>query len=303
MHIGYQLSNILESAASYDKEKLDALYLCHNSIFDLYLSYCNIDLNNYDINNKKFLENNTLISTWPINQMVKPYGIHMVNNPLAYLKNNNSLHFHLNSVIFAHDVGLLSIKREDSYLLCTNAFRSNDVLVYFNSIMSNYNCPKIERIKLDYAIPDDIQDLKQNRDGAVIFCYNKTIGQELINSIAPDSEQLVTLPNSLSDLNKALNKYSIFIELDPASILNALTGIASGGVSVILDPNNSLAEYKNIPNLYIVDSIQELNNVVSQKPQYKPETTFFDSKFRNFDNFKEKIFRIIKTSQRKAFVL
>jgi hypothetical protein len=303
MHIGYQLSNILESVAPQEENNVETLYLCHNSVFDLFLTYCDIDPSNYDANNKKFLDGNLRISSWPTNDLIKSYGIHIVNNPLAYLKNNNSIHFHLNTVVFSHDVSLLSIKKEDAFLLCTNAFKSNDVLVYFNSIISNYNCPKINRIKLDYSIPDSIKDLNQDRNGTAIFCYNKTIGPELINNIDPNASQLISLPNSLEELNTILNKYEVFIELDPGSIINALVGIASGGVSIILDPNNSLSEYKNIPNLYIVNSLPEVTKVLSEKPKYNPETTLFNSKFRNFEGFKEKISEIIKVSQRKAFVL
>jgi len=111
------------------------------------------------------------------------------------------------------------------------------------------------------------------------------------------------LSNSVEELNDILNKYEIFIELDPGSIINALAAVAGGAVSIILDPNNILIEYKNIPNLYMVNSLPELSQLLSQKPRYNPETTVFNSKFRNFDGFKEKITDIIKTSQRKAFVL
>lgn len=300
MHVGYQLSNILESIVPHNTE---ALYLCHNSIFDLFLSYCDIELNNYDINNKKFLDNNTRISSWSVDTLTKPYSIHIVNNPLTYLKNNNSIHFHLNTITFSHDIGLLSIKKEDAFLLCTNAFRPNDTLVYFNSIMSNYNCEKINRIKLEYAIPDEIQNLNQEKNGTAIFCYNKTVGPEFMANIGPDATQLVSLPNSLEELNNTLNKYSLFIELDPASIINCLTAVACGGIAVILDTNNILTEYRNIPNLYIINSLQELNQFILQKPIYRLETTIFDSRFRQFNSFKEKMSQIIKTSQRKAFVL
>jgi hypothetical protein len=303
MHVGYQLSNILESAASIHSSMIEAVCLCHNSLFDLYLSLCDIDLNNYDVNNKKFLENNKIISTWSHDNLIKSYNAHIVNNPLAYLKNNNSLHLHLNSVVFSHDIGLLSIKKEDAFLLCSNAFRTNDVLIYFNPIMANYNCPKIEKIKLDYSIPDDIKDLKQERQGVAIFCYNKNIGQDLINSISPNSDQLSVLPNSLEELNNELNKYELFVELDSGSIINALSAIASGGVAVILDPNNILSEYRKIPNLYVVNSLPELQALVSKRPERTQETTIFNSNFRDFDSFKKKIFNTIKESQRKAFIL
>lgn len=303
MHIGYQVSNILESVASNSTNIAESLYLCHNSTFDLYLSYCDIELNNYDTNNKKFLENNKRISTWPTNSLIKAYSSHIVNNALAYLKNSNGLNFHLNTIIFTHDTSLLSLKKEDAFLLCTNAFRTNDTLVYFNSIVSNYNCPKITTVKLEYAIPDEINDLKQDRTGIAIFCYNKTIGQDLVDGISPGASQLASLPSSLDELNKELNKYELFVELDPGSIINALTGIASGGVSIILDPNNSLMEYKNIPNLYIANSLPELHSIISKSPKRVSDTAIFDSRFKNFKAFHEKISSIIQASQRKAFVI
>jgi hypothetical protein len=169
--------------------------------------------------------------------------------------------------------------------------------------MSNYNCPKINRIKLDYSIPDSIKDLKSDRSGIALFCYNKSLGSDLVNSISSDADQIISLSNSVEELNDILNKYEIFIELDPGSIINALAAVAAGAVSIILDPNNILIEYKNIPNLYMVNSLPELSQLLSQKPRHNPETTVFNSKFRNFDGFKEKITDIIKTSQRKAFVL
>ena len=303
MHIAYQLSNILESVATVQDTEIGALYLCHNSIFDIFLSYCNIDLNSYDPNNKKFLDGNKIISSWSTDSIIKPYSAHIVNSPLNYLKNNNSLHFHLNSVVFAHDVNLLSIKKEDAFLLCNNAFRPNDTMVYFNSIMSNYNCPKITSVKCSYSVPNELVDTEKEKNGSAIFCYNKTLGQDLLVNIGQGADQLFSLPNSIEELNEVLNKYELFIELDPGSIINCLAAIACGGVAIILDPNNVLLEYKNIPNLYIVNSLPELAETISQKPKRVSETTLFDSRFRNFDNFKETIIAIIKTSQRKAFVL
>jgi len=303
MHIGYQLSNILENVAAHQNDNSNALYLCHNSLFDLFLASCNIGLDNYDPNNKKFLENHNLISTWSSNDLIKPYSIHIVNNPLTYLKNNNGIHFHLNAIVFAHDTNLLAVKKEDGFLLCTNAFRPNDTMVYFNPIMANYNCPKITRIKLDYSIPDAMIGSNEPKGGLAIFCYNKNIGLDLINNIDPAATSLTSLPNSIEEITNTLNKYETFIELDPGSIINVLAAIACGGVGIILDPNNVLLDYKNIPNLYIVNSLPELKQLVDAKPQYKPETTLFNARFRNFDSFKQTITEIVKTAQRKAFVL
>ena len=303
MHIGYQLSNILESVATHKNESRDALYLCHNSLFDLFLASCDINLNNYDTNNKKFLENNNLISTWSTNDLIKSYPVHIVNNPLTYLKNNNSIHFHLNSIIFAHDTNLLTLKKEDSFLLCTNGFKQNDTMVYFSSILSKYNCPKITSIKLDYSIPDSLTNLNTPKDGLGIFCYNKSVGLDLINSVDPTATILTSLPNSTEEINNILNKYERFVELDPASIINVLAAIACGCVGIILDPNNTLLDYKNISNLYIVNSLPELKELVDAKPKYKSETVLFDSRFRNFDSFKQTIIEIIKAAQRKAFIL
>lgn len=303
MHIGFQIGNILESVAAENKSTIDGAYLCHNSVFDLFLSYCNISLDSYDPNNKKFLENNSIISTWNANDLIKQYSVHIVNNPLAYLKNNNSLFFHLNTILFAHDIGLLSIKKEDSFLLCNNAFRKHDTLIYFPSIMANYSCPKITKIKLEYSIPDAIHNTNKDKNGIAIFSYNKNVSPELLNNIDPNAAQLSSLPSSLEDLNTILNSYKILIEFDPASVINALSAVACGAISIVLDTNNLLTEYKNIPNLYIVNSIAELKNVLLENPSVSSETTLFDSRFRNFDQFTDKISKIIKESQRKAFVL
>lgn len=303
MHIGYQLSNILESIASQNQNHTDALYLCHNSLFDMYLALCDIELNSYDPNNKVFLNNNNLISTWSTRNIIKPHSVHIVNNPLTYLKNNNSIHFHLNSIVFTHDISLLTLKKEDAFLLCSNAFRPNDTMVYFNSMISNYNCPKITSLKLDYSIPDSITNSSQAKNGLAIFSYNKTVGEDLVNSICPNAEKITTLSNSIEELNTVLNKYELFIELDPSSIINILSAIACGGVGIVLDPNNSLIDYKNIPNLYIANSLPELKQIVDAKPAYQTDITLFSSRFRNFDNFKQTIREIIKAAQRKAFIL
>lgn len=277
----------------------------HYSIFDLLLSCCDITLNTIDENTKNLVNvSNTKFTQWKQNQLFKSCSSYIINSPMGHIKNNNSLAFHLNTIMFAHDTNLLSLKKEDSFLLCANSIKDNDTLVYFNDNMKFYQCDKIEKIKLDYSIPNELTDNNQDKNGVAIFCYNKTIGQDLISSLELDNIVKITkLPDNIDSLNKELNQYKIFIEFDPFSIINALCAIACGGISIVMDPNKLLSQYSNINNLYIVHSIDELQNIMKTNLKFNTDQDKLETKYRNFTNFTETVMDILKNNQRKAFLL
>lgn len=302
MHINYQISNVLESN-SYSSD-LNVLYMPQYSIFDLLISFCDINLYTIDNQVKKFVQKTSKqFLQWNQNEFSKPCSVYAINNPIGHIKNNNGLAFHLNTVMFAHDTSLLALKKEDSFLLCMNSIRPNDKLVYFNDNIKYYSCDKIEKEKLEYSIPDELFYDNTEKDGVAVFCYNKTVEDGLMKDLGIDGfTKLSQLPDSLQELNKQLNQYKIFIEFDSSSIINSLCAVACGGISIIIDPNKTLSQYQNIANLYIVNSIDELKKTLAQDLQYN-RASVLDNKYRNFSNFKNKITSILDNTKRKAFLL
>lgn len=302
MYIAQHISNIIENLV--DNTNKNVLYTPHYSIFDLYLTECGIGLNTYDNKSINFLDKNSKIHRLNMEDNIDAYSAHIVNNLLMHQKHNNSIFFHLNTIIFAHDINIFTLKKEDMFLLCENSIRQNDILIYFPEQIKMYNCSKLNMMPMTYSIPDNIKPIENTEKSNVgVFCYNKNISDDIISSLDGNITKISTLSNSIEELNTDLNKYKIIIEFDPGSIINALTAVASGAIAFIMDPNNTLSQYRDIPNLYIKNSISELHNALKKDISYIIDNNIFNSRFRNFISFKQQLLNILQENHKKAFIL
>lgn len=300
MHHGFQISNIIEHTCPNIEKSI--LYSPHMSAFDLLLSSCDLAMYAYENPSLK-IGKESFITYWP-NQNVysKSYSAFVSNQPLAHAKQNPASAFHLNSIIFAHDMNLITMKKEDMYLVCMNAFRPNDYLLFFPDQMNAFGCNRINRTQIRYSIPDELQIVNQNKTKTGTFCYNKNLGEDIIGLLGEGVEIIDVLPESIDKLNQQLNDFKLLIEFDPYSMVNLLCGIACGSVGVIVDPNGACNQYNDVPNLYHARSVQDLQDILRNPPEYDT-TKLLPDKYRNFAQFKTLIDNIFADNQRKAFVI
>lgn len=300
MHNGFQISNIIEQVYS-DTDKC-VLYTPHVSIFDLVLHKCGLNLYAFENPNIQ-KQTGSFITYMPEQDMfIRSYSSFVTNQPLAHAKQSPATAFHLNSIIFAHDTNLISMKKEDMYLVCMNSFRPNDTLFFFPNQMGGFGCNRIVRSPLTYAIPDELQIKNNSRTKIGTFCYNKTLGEDLLSIIGNEIEVINVMPNNFETLNDQLNEFKLMIEFDPNSMINLLCAIASGAVGVIIDPNGLTSQYSDVPNLYTVKSIQDLQDLLKNPPVFNADA-LLPSKYRDFSQFQKMISYVFAMNQRKAFVL
>lgn len=302
MYPGFCVSNILESVSS----NTNILYQPHYSLFDVAIMDLDLCFCSFDENAKNFFDKDSSLIRYNQESLYyKSYSVYITNNPLLSIKNNITTPMHLNTIMLCHDTKILGLKREDIFLICNSTIKSNDCLNYFPDQMSNFNCSKIVSNPMKYSIPNELQidNNPNNRTDIAMMCYNKHMDKDYLKNIAGiDSINLQKIPSSIKDVNVTLNKFKTVVELDPGSVINALWSIACGCVAIIMDVNDSLSQYRNIPNLYIANSMQELVQMLQQNPIYInnniPSNIVVDHK-----DFKENILSIIKTYSKKAFVL
>jgi len=302
MYPGFSVSNILESVYSSN----NILYYPHYSLFDVAMSDLDLSLYCIDGNAKDFFDKNLSIIRLDENSLpYKSYSIFLTNNPLMSIKNNITSSMHLNSIMLCHDTKILGLKKEDLFLICNNTLRTNDCLYYFPNPVENFVCPKILSSKIQYSIPEQLSVINNplDRTEIAILSYNKHIENDYLKNLANiESVTVKTIPKDISSVNDILNKYKIVVELDPGSIINVLWAIACGCVGIIMDVNDSLLQYKNIPNLHIANSVQEMVHLLQQNPSYIDQP-IQSNLYVNHNEFKNQMLSIIQTYAKKAFVL
>lgn len=302
MYPGFCISNILESVS----DNTNILYQPHYSLFDVAMTDLDLCLYSFDENAKTFFDKNSSLIRYNEESLYhKSYSVYITNNPLLSIKNNITTPMHLNNVMLCHDIKMLGLKREDIFLICSNTIKPNDAIYYFPDQMSSFSCPKITSDKIKYSIPEELQidNNPKDRTDIGMMCYNKHMDNDYLKNIAGvDSTNLQKIPSCIKDVNTTLNKFKITVELDPGSIINALWSVACGCIAIIMDVNESLSQYKNIPNLYIANSMQELVQLL-QQDMIRVDNSIPSSIYVSHDNFKENILSIIQTYSKKAFVL
>lgn len=304
MYPGFPISNILEAASN---KIHNIIYQPHYSVFDLCMLSLDIQFHTIDANSNKFFDKNSLLVKDTIDSLVtKSYSLYVSNNPMFSLKNNVATNMHLNSIMFCHDNNLLNLKKEDRFLICENAIRNNDKMYYMLSSMANFNCHKLYMEKFNYCIPDDITiDNNEQRTDIGILCFNKELPDNYISQILNNntpSTNIKQIPKDIYEAKKLFNKYKAIVELDSGSIINVLWAVACGCIGIIVDNYNILSEYSDIPNLYIISSIEELKYICSNIPNFI-EQEFPRNKFIDLNEFKEKTNNIFINSTQKAFLL
>lgn len=301
MYPGYLINNILESINPLDK--INSIYSPHYSIFDTILTECNIELYTFHEQSRKVFNFEKIHKVEQSRIYKIPYSLFLSNHAIKYINENHSYALHVNAIIFCHDYDSYAVKPEEKILACQKGFRNSDTVLCFNdSITQGLKCQKNNIQKMIYAIPKEFTiDNKEERNTVGIFCYNKSLSPELVNEIHPNAKTVSVFPENLAELNKELNQYKIVVELDPSSIINVLAAIACGCIGIINDPNNWLKDYQNIPNLYILKSVGEIQQLLSTTLAYKEEP--LPAEYRKFDEFKQKINNIVNENRKKAFVL
>lgn len=301
MYTGYQVNNILESLNPFQETK--AVYSPHYSVFDILL--CETDMSLWTIasdNNSKILKDTEISVVDQQYMYSQPYSLFISNHPIRYINENYAYNLHVNSIVFVHDYDSYNIKAEEKILACTKGFRFSDTLISFNSsIRDGLRCNKQNFYQIEYSIPDEFIDANSEREEIAVFCYNKSLSEELVKAIHKDTQVISKLPVSLSKINEEYNRYKVVVEVDPNSLINVLSAIACGSIGIINDPNNFLEGYKDIPNLYITKSVGEIQQLLSTKLTKKDAP--LPNKYRNFNKFKEYINSIIHNNRKKAFRL
>lgn len=302
MYPGFCISNILESV----NNNTNILYQPHYSLFDVAMTSIDLCFCSFDSNAKNFFDKNSSLVRYDEQSLYnKSYSLYITNNPLLSIKNNITTPMHLNTIMLCHDTKILDLKKEDIFLICNNTIKSNDALYYFCDQMNSFNCSKIMSAKTKYSIPEELQinNNPNDRTQIAMMCYNKHMDNDYLKNIAGiDSINLQNIPSCIQDVNSTLNNIKVVVELDSGSIINALWSIACGCVAVIMDVNDSLVQYRNIPNLYIANSMQELAQILQQKLNYMDHKIPHDT-YISHNDFKQNILSIIKTYSKKAFVL
>lgn len=305
MYPGFPLSNILESSSRIVR---NVLYQPHYSVYDLCmldmdLCFHSIDQNVgvfFDPKSGLVLNNNNTLS-------LKSYSVFVTNNAMLSLKHNIATGMHLNSLFICHDENIIHLKKEDGFLLCQNAIRPNDAMCsYLSSVKQNFQCTKIPNTLVRYCIPSDLtHNGTTDRTSIALLCYNKQLPNNYLSQIVGNNtliENLNKIPVNINNAKETFNKYKAVVELDPGSIINVLWAIKCGCVGIIVDNNNSLKQYANIPNLYIVQSIQQLSGVINNVPEYEnkewPKDMFID-----LSSFKDNMLSVFQQISQKVFKL
>ncbi len=237
---------------------------------------------------------------------LKSYSLFVTNNPLLHIKNNVATSMHLNTVVFCHDTSLLSMKKEDLFLVCKNIFRPNDQICYLNDNMKHLSCNRTDKTKIRYCVPKELEitETPSSRTSIGMISFNKQLDPDYLNNlIGIKATNLVKIPSNIADAKKLFNNYKTAVELDPSSIMNVLWAIACGCIGIIMDPNNTLASYRNIPNLYIANSIDELKALLTKNIMFNNEPIHNDNIQNNYSDFQTEIMSILKDCERKAFIL
>lgn len=302
MYPGFCVSNTLESVIS----NTNILYQPHYSLFDVAMTDLDLSLCSFDENAKNFFDKDSSLIRYNQESLYyKSYSVYITNNPLLSIKNSITTPMHLNTIMLCHDTKILGLKKEDVFLICNSTIKSNDCLQYFPNQMSSFNCSKIISNQLKYSIPSQLQidNNPNNRTDIAMMCYNKHMDNDYLKNIANiDSINLQKIPSCIKDVNSTLNNIRTIVELDPGSIINALWSIACGCIAIIMDVNDSLNQYKNIPNLYIANSMQELVQLLQQNITYM-DSSIPSNIYISHNDFKENILSIIQTYSKKAFIL
>lgn len=300
MYAGCIINNIIETIT--ESNNINTIYSPHYSFFDTIFAECNINLFT-EPNVDRFIKSEKIYSSQN-NLFIKEYSAYIMNNLIAITKNNSSLNYHINSIIFEHSIDVLKLKKEDQHILCSSGLKKNNFIIFFNRIMDKWLCGNCLPISINYSIPDslNIKNNIENRNKICFLSLNKVINN--ITQAYPDVDIITEMPNSISHLSEILNKYKLVIELDPGSVINCLAAIGCGCMSIVLDTNNILNQYNEIENLFIVSSVENLHTKIKQimEMTYNTDTPKFNT-YRNFDTFEKYIKNILITNKTKGFIL
>jgi len=312
MHIGFQVSNIIES--SLQQENYNVSYKTHGSLFDVVLSECSfLNLFCKEAEKNRYKDNERIYNFLNSSDAgLKSYSVSANNSIHEHSLQNMSVEYHINTIIFNHGSILKSIKKEDLFLITNNLIKENDLIIFFNNNnktkteeMLTYKQRNIEY--LEYSIPACFfidNTIEKTKIG--IFKNESAPIEHIVEQIDKDIVLIDPTYGNADKINSRLNEYEICIELDASNIVNCLVAIATGAISIILDPNRILEQYRNIKNLIRLSSIEEIRMIMGKlksKAILYQEDNNFNSTYRDFDRFQNTIKSIMLDNNRKAFIL
>lgn len=302
MYPGFPLSNILESA---QKDIKNAIYQPHYSVYDLCVSSLGLSLHCLDQNMKKLFSNTeNIIYTDIQNLTLKSYSLFITNNPMSSLKNNIANNMHINSLYICHDSNLANLKKEDRFLVCKNAIKDKDVMCYYPKDMNRFNCDKISTHILKYCIPESLETQNINTDLIGLMCLNKELPENYLSNITDAKiENVSRIPANIEEMMNIFHKYKAVVELDVSSIINVLWAIKCGCIGIIMDPSHKLEQYKNIPNLYILSSLEDLSPLLNNMPKYNDDNGQINSMFIGLNDYKNNMMSIIEQCSKEVCLL
>ena len=241
------------------------------------------------------------------------YDLAIANSVTQYGKQCSGLSqtFHVNPIIFEHNLPDASLKKEDKFILNSQLKRVKKIFFdqdiqkvwgFEDSSCNNYGIP------IDKFTP--IADRKTTKkvlisssgqsNGHVIANQLK---QHIDNNLKMECDIVTNLAeSSIENINLLFSQYEIYIDLNnnPVDCLCA----SSAGLQTI-----GLSNLKNIdhvPNINQVNSVQDIidliPNVTNQNIDMKAIHEYIDGKF-NFTQFKNTVNNIFKQAKREAQVL
>lgn len=246
----------------------------------------------YDNCLKNFTDPAINFVTFP-NTIAKEHLI-FINDPLIFTTQHIEKKYHLGCVLFFHDQSLLSLKKEDMYLL--NEKITQYKRYTFSPLISNV-ISNTELISYGFKKINNESQLMNRSKSIVIIGEHRNIDQIIfkeIKQLYTDTDFLVVNPNNIQiDINQLLSQYKVCINM--SSSYNTLLGAANGCITL------SQQQEQHIPHHYVVNNIKDIDNALKHTfGLYNPSQHLsnYHSIISNYDydTFHTKIKNIIDTT-------
>tara|TARA_S200002703_G_scaffold20667_5_gene17038 strand:- start:22572 stop:23468 length:897 start_codon:yes stop_codon:yes gene_type:complete len=298
MHLSFITSNVLHQVL---EEETNIVYNPIGNIFDKILFSIG---ENFFVFGDYASQSDNCISYSNEYIDLRNYDLYIHSDIPTVTNNNLGMTLHANTIVFEHKPRPNNLKKEDIAII--NQRTSKIKKIFFNEIYQNtwglvnstnisYGIPEVFKCDILYDDRKDVLILGNNNLQAANQLKTHLESKQLNCSIYNDQEL------NLQQINKKINNYKIFINLDDDYLLNLIA--AQCGCSVLKMSNYPV----DIPNNFKYTEIAKLVNDIPKFLEQKNDLTSIQQYIEenhNFNLFKIKISDIIQSSaKREAFIL
>lgn len=174
--------------------------------------------------------------------------LYFINDPLYFSQIENRFAFYIPKVLFFHNASILSMKKEDRYLL-NNKIKLYNKYTFIHELANTI--PNINVI--DYGFSEISSEALNRRHKSILFiAEEKNMDQIIFANIKqkyPDSDMIFLKPNNIG-IDSLLLNYKVCINL--SSGYNTLLAASRGCITVSAVPE------KDIPHHYVANEMSQI---------------------------------------------